>query len=95
MPSHLLLATLLLLLVLLGGIVVQPFVVSVTWAGILAYVTWPVYRALRLHYPGRPAVSAIIMTAFSVLVLVIPLLWLGIALQQEVTEGPGPIGRGA
>lgn len=87
MPNQLLLAALLLLLALLGGIVLQPFAVSVTWAGILAYVTWPLYRLLRRQFRGRDTVSAMIMTSFSVLVLIFPLLWLGVALQQEVSDG--------
>ncbi|MBK4738595.1 AI-2E family transporter [Noviherbaspirillum pedocola] len=87
MPSHLLLAALLFLLALLGGIVLQPFAVSVIWAGILAYVTWPVYQLLRRKFPGRETITAMIMTAFSVLVLILPLLWLGVALQQEVSDG--------
>ena len=84
MPSSTLFAALLLGLVLLGGIVLQPFLVSVAWACILAYVTWPLYRMLRRRLVGRDTLSAWIMTSFSVLVMVIPVLWIAIALQKEV-----------
>ena len=87
MPTPFLFVALLLGLALLGGLVLQPFLVSVAWASILAYVTWPVYRMLRRLFAGRDMLSASIMTSFSILVLVIPLLWVGIALQQEVTAG--------
>jgi len=42
--------------------VLQPFLVSIVWAGILAYVTWPLFRAVRRH-TKRPRLSAGIFTA--------------------------------
>ena len=69
MPTPFLSAALLLGLALLGGLVLQPFLVSVAWASILAFVTWPVYRMLRRQFAGRDTLSALIMTSFSILVL--------------------------
>jgi predicted PurR-regulated permease PerM len=70
MPGPFLLAALLIGLTLLGGIVLQAILVSLTRASILAYMTWPVYRILHRQFASRDMVSALMMTSSSVLVLV-------------------------
>lgn len=62
---------------MIGGIaygcllILYPFFSALLWAGILSYVTWPVYIALRTRI-GRIS-GAIIMMILSALLIVLPL----------------------
>ena len=62
----------------------QPFFVPILWAGILAYVTWPLYRAVRRH-TRRPRLSAGLFTAAVALGVGVPVAWLLVALASEAT----------
>src|ERR1700728_1519364 len=74
------------LLVLLGFRVMEPFIVPLVWAGILAYVTWPGYtRALRLCR-GRSVAAALLMTALVTLAVIVPLAWLAVVLRVEMVR---------
>jgi predicted PurR-regulated permease PerM len=74
-------------LVLLGAslYVLQPFLVPVVWAGILAYVTWPLYRTLRRH-TRRPKLSAGLFTLGVALVIGVPVAWILVALASEASD---------
>jgi predicted PurR-regulated permease PerM len=65
--------------------VIQPFVVSVIWAGILAYVTWPLYRAVA-RFTKRPRVAAALFTATVALGVGIPVAWMLVALASEASH---------
>jgi predicted PurR-regulated permease PerM len=65
--------------------VLRPFVVPVIWAGILAYVTWPLYRAVSRR-TRRPRVAAGFFTAVVALGVGIPVAWLLVALAGEATQ---------
>jgi len=83
---RLLTASALALLVLLGFRVMEPFIVPLVWAGILAYVTWPGYtRALRLCR-GRSVAAALLMTALVTLAVIVPLAWLAVVLRVEMVR---------
>ena len=83
---RLLTAAALALLVLLGFRVMEPFIVPLVWAGILAYVTWPGYtRALRLCR-GRSVAAALLMTALVTLAVIVPLAWLAVVLRVEMVR---------
>jgi predicted PurR-regulated permease PerM len=81
------LAVLGLLVVALGSavaLVLAPFVVSMLWAGILAFATWPLYvRLLRLS-GARAWPSAFGMTLLVAALVVLPTLWLLYLLRTEV-----------
>jgi predicted PurR-regulated permease PerM len=74
--------------VLLGGtvLVLRPFIVPVIWAGILAYVTWPLYRAVRRR-TRRPRISAALFTLATAVVIAVPVAWLLVRLANEATDG--------
>src|SRR5579883_2573779 len=56
--------------------VLAPFLASIAWATILAYVSWPAYRLVRKPF-GRSATAAALSMIFLVTcLLVVPLLWL-------------------
>ena len=71
-------------LMVLGYAVLQPFIVPVVWAGIIAYATWPLYRRLRGRMARYPTFAAIIMTLLLTAALVLPALWVGSLLRNEV-----------
>lgn len=63
----------------------QPFLVPIIWAGILAYVTWPLFRAVR-RVTRRPRLSAGLFTATVALGVGIPVAWVIVALAGEATQ---------
>jgi len=64
--------------------VLQPFLVPMAWAAIVAYVTWPLYARVRARI-GRPTLVAALFTS-SVLVLIgIPVGWFIVALADQGT----------
>jgi predicted PurR-regulated permease PerM len=65
--------------------VMQPFLVPIVWAGILAYVTWPLFRAVRRH-TRRPRLSASLFTGAVALGVGIPVAWLLVALASEANH---------
>jgi predicted PurR-regulated permease PerM len=65
--------------------VIQPFLVPLVWAGILAYVTWPIYRWVT-RVTKRPRLAAGLFTASVGLVVGVPLAWVLVALAGEATH---------
>ena len=65
--------------------VIQPFVVPVIWAGILAYVTWPLYRAVA-RITKRPRLAAGLFTAAVALGVGSPVASVLVALAREATH---------
>jgi predicted PurR-regulated permease PerM len=71
-------------LLILAWIVLNPFLVPAAWAGILAFVSWPGYRWLMARLPGRPNLTAFLMTLLMTALLVLPMLWLLMILEMEL-----------
>lgn len=65
-------------------LILSPFIVSVAWAAILVFVTWPVYKRLLKRTGERHNLAATLMTALLSLVLIGPMAWLLVMLQSEV-----------
>jgi predicted PurR-regulated permease PerM len=65
--------------------VMQPFLVPIMWAGILAYVTWPLYGWVR-RVTRRPRLSAALFTGAVTLGVGIPVAWLLVALAGEANH---------
>jgi predicted PurR-regulated permease PerM len=71
--------------------VLAPFLASIAWAAVLAYVSWPAYRTLRRPF-GRSATSAALaMILFVTCLFLIPLLWLIFLLRSELMGSFRPI----
>ena len=70
-------------LVLLGFRVMEPFIVPLVWAAILAYVSWPAHERLLVWVRGRGIVAALIMTAAVSAAVIAPLAWLAVVLRLE------------
>lgn len=83
---RLIVASLLAGVAILAFQVLQPFIVPVVWAVILAYVTWPMHEWLVRIFGGRRTPAALLMTLLLTAVIVLPVLWL-IALMQTEALG--------
>ncbi len=79
-------ATLLAGLVLLGFRVMEPFIVPVVWAAILAFVTWPAYARVLNACRGRRVIAALLMTAAVSLAVIAPIAWLALVLRIELVH---------
>jgi predicted PurR-regulated permease PerM len=71
------------ILVLLAFQVLQPFMVPVVWAVILAYVTWPMHERVVRLCRGQRDLAAFIMTILLSTAIVLPIVWLAILVQAE------------
>jgi len=81
---RLIIAVLIAGILLLGFRVLEPFIVPLVWAGILAFVSWPAYgRVVRLC-GGRATLAALIMTAAVAVAVVAPLAWVAAVLRVEL-----------
>ena len=73
-------------LVVLGFRVMEPFIVPVVWAAILAFVTWPGYRRVVSACSGRRAIASLIMTMAVSLAVIAPIAWLALVLRIELVR---------
>ena len=78
----------LLLLVLLGlaYLVLRPFLASVVWAMILGFTSCPLFERLRGRLPRHPNAAALLMTLALAMAFMLPLLWLGVLLRNELVR---------
>jgi predicted PurR-regulated permease PerM len=78
-------------LVILSYAVLHLFFVPMAWAGILAYVTWPLYEWVRRLLRGNATGSALVMTLLLTLAFVLPTLWLFALLRVELASAFGEV----
>jgi predicted PurR-regulated permease PerM len=71
-------------LVLLGFRVMEPFIVPVIWAAILAFVTWPAYERLVHVCHGRSILASLILTTAVSVAVIAPIAWLAVVLRIEL-----------
>ncbi|MCI0655191.1 MAG: AI-2E family transporter [Methylococcaceae bacterium] len=71
-------------LLLLGMIVLREYLLTLTWALIIAYVMWPPYRFLRRRLKNNATVSAAVMTAIIAAVISLAAYGLVVMLQDEL-----------
>ena len=69
---------------LLVFVVMAPFFAPLAWAGIIAYVSWPVATWMRTRCAGRNTLAASLTTLLAALLLFGPLLWLVWLARQEL-----------
>lgn len=77
-----------LLLGLLGaGLwVMAPFFSALLWGAILAYASWPLMRLLTRVLGNREALAAALLTSLWILLVALPLVWLGFNLVDHVRD---------
>ena len=59
--------------------VLSPFLAALAWAGILAYVTWPLHMRLCRRLPGHDSLAALLMTLGVGVTLLLPMVWAAVA----------------
>ncbi|MGC6373776.1 AI-2E family transporter [Pseudomonas sp. K2I15] len=82
-----------LLLVLFGASfwVMAPFWSALFWGAVLAFASWPVMRLLTRWLGGRESLAAAILTLVWMLLVALPLVWLGFNLADHVRDAVGLI----
>jgi predicted PurR-regulated permease PerM len=73
-------------LLVLVYLVLAPFLAAVAWAGIFAYITWPIYSRIRRATGDRRTLSALFGVICLGLTLVLPLLLLIILIQRDLVD---------
>jgi predicted PurR-regulated permease PerM len=64
----------------------SPFFASLAWAGILAYVTWPLHQRLLRRLPERHNLTALLMTLGVAATLLLPLVWVMFTVALDVAQ---------
>ncbi|VVN81583.1 Putative transport protein YdiK [Pseudomonas fluorescens] len=77
-----------LLLVLFGASfwVMAPFWSALFWGAVLAFASWPLMRLLTRALGGRESLAAGILTLGWMLLVAVPLVWLGLNLADHVRD---------
>ncbi len=70
-------------LLLVGFVVMRPFLSAIAWAAILTYVSWPLHLRLLARLRGHRTGAALAMTVMLTLALGVTLIWLGLLLRSE------------
>ncbi|WP_145142876.1 AI-2E family transporter [Pseudomonas duriflava] len=75
-----------LLLSLLGACVwvLLPFMSALFWAAVLAFASWPLMRGLSRRLDGRNTIAAAILSVGWILLVALPLVWVGMGLADHV-----------
>jgi predicted PurR-regulated permease PerM len=77
-----------LLLVLFGASfwVMAPFWSALFWGAVLAFASWPLMRLLTRWLNGRESLAAAMLTVGWMLLVAVPLVWLGFNLADHVRD---------
>lgn len=77
-----------LLLALLGaGLwVMAPFISALLWGAILDFASWPLMRLLTRALGGRETLAASLLTTAWILIVALPLVWLGFNLADHIRD---------
>lgn len=77
-----------LLLALLGACVwvLAPFFSALFWAAVLAFASWPLMRHLNHLLKGRKNAAAAILSGGWMVLVAVPLIWLGLNLADHVRQ---------
>ena len=73
--------------------VIRPFAAALFIAAVLAGALYPLYDRLAARLGGRRTVAAVAATLALLLLVVLPLAWLGIVLAQEIADGVAYVKR--
>ena len=87
MANDQLLVQILLLALLAASLwVLAPFWSVLFWAAVLAFASWPLMRGLTYVLGGRMALAAGILTACWIVLVAVPLVWLGFNLADHIHD---------
>jgi predicted PurR-regulated permease PerM len=63
-----------------------PFISALLWGAILAFASWPLMRLLTRALGGRETLAASLLTAAWILIVALPLVWLGFNLADHIRD---------
>ena len=66
--------------------VLAPFWSALFWAAVLAFASWPLMRLLTQLLNGRLSLAAGILTGVWVIMVAVPLVWLGFNLADHIND---------
>ena len=66
--------------------VMAPFISALLWGAILAYASWPLMRLLTRVLGGRENLAASVLTGVWMLLVALPLVWLGFNLADHIRD---------
>lgn len=66
--------------------VMAPFISALLWGAILAYASWPLMRLLTRLLGGRETLAASVLTVVWMLLVALPLVWLGFNLADHIRD---------
>jgi predicted PurR-regulated permease PerM len=64
--------------------ILRPFLASITWAVILAYGSWPLYRVVHGPFGRFQNSAAFCMTVLLTCAVILPILWLSVLVSSEL-----------
>lgn len=67
--------------------VLQPFLISILWAGIIAIAAWPMFLSIRRRLGGRNGRAALASTLVVALTIALPMLILGTFILRDAVRG--------
>ena len=82
---------LLLLILYAAVLILQPFLVAITWAGILAVIVYPAYAWLLRSLKIRPSLAALLVTVLLAFLIIFPAIRITGFLSQEAVELVGAV----
>jgi predicted PurR-regulated permease PerM len=71
--------------------IMQPFLGPLLWAALLAFMLFPANEQLRAAFRGRKTAAALLLTVASVLMLVMPAIFLGIVFGRQTSDLVGRV----
>ncbi len=80
-----------LLLLYLLWLIFRPFVGPILWAGLLAFMLFPVNAVLRRRLRGRKGAAALLLTLAVLLGVIVPMVFLGTLFGKQVAELAGKV----
>jgi predicted PurR-regulated permease PerM len=72
-------------LMLATALVLRPFIVPMTWAAVVAYMTWGIYARVRAE-TGHPAITAALFSLIVLLLFGLPAVWMLVAVAEQATR---------
>jgi predicted PurR-regulated permease PerM len=64
--------------------ILSPFISLVIWGVVLAVALYPLQQKLKKLLKGRGTLAAVIITIISVLIIILPAIWLGMTTAKEI-----------
>jgi predicted PurR-regulated permease PerM len=66
--------------------IMQPFLGPLLWATLLAFMVFPLNERLRAAFRGRASLAALLLTLASILMFVVPAIFLGVMFGRQASE---------